>query len=1129
MVNGARKEFLNAGILGGGAGVPEKRGFRAVITDYIGSPEYNAKYFETFPTTWASAYAFQKSLETENKPGTLDNQAAAVATEEWVSLFLLHYFGPAHLSEYNQTTLRDEYDKDLWLALSGTYPTAKEMGLASIKLLETDEGTVVGAYYPEVIFFPSRGRATWTADKMLQKYLIGTRLSWELCSKNLLTKEQEVNDFHAHLRRVANLLPSKRFKDRLNDFCDKNFNEAVTVTDTLDPNPIQWEIPGNKVPAGEEFLARYPLRKANRNGGYNYYLVFGMPQLSPWMTTPVQSGWPSPYQYRKTGGQEITVQFSGKSVSCILNEEDKIISLKELFLTDAPYWCKVSRASDSFTSRIKSLHKIELRDPVLTPNDVAVCLAPINREFLEHFPELFKNLKNVYGVPNLQRPSVEWTFTILGKEIKWGTNPMGSTELPNTSLAIWPPKVSWRWKLYVAHGFGSKEAAGRWHLIDEEGAKGMPVELEEGEEYVSILQSGGAPNRPKALLLTDNNERERGILFFTDFDEQNIDREISATLAVDFGTSNTCLAYKKDDSAILKFKLSPEMVWGKPRGLENPGFVPFSWGGGKGFFPTLLLARRSNDRLSELRPEDIQAEHLFMVDIAGLHGNEMEERLFDGRFDALWQHHANMKWDLDLRTPWRSLFLGLSLLYAHAEVFFSGAQGAEIGRYVFTFPLAFSDTDRKGFHSVAQEVIRKIRQFCYGEEPAPHSDNFKYIETVDESTAIARSARVGAASTTMEVFIDVGGGTADIAIRHGSDFLVLDSIRVAGNTFFRFAKKNFEQNMEGASEFKKHLNRVLIKNPDNSNKELELRNRSLDLGTFYSLAINSLSDETFKKREAKVIEEGMGKSSYQGYRTRLFFRHILTYALLQACAAAVDNKVTPEDGIKLILGGNAWGLMLFAEFRRDNRKLKEEAHQILQLLKKQLIESLPDDERPILQGLEVFGVELLNETNLSKAKTDVAVGALNADHDRRSDTEETLPYSGITIKNLRVNKFEPTTIRWRDRWGFEEFKRRFGFMDQITSTQFEQPKGMRTPLDPVLSVFTYLGNVSSNREDNMPGETWRDMNAELCGNISQLKGNRLKITPINHFLSAVLYPEDEQRDFLDTLAEANGSYKIERK
>jgi hypothetical protein len=1130
MANGARKEFLNAGILGGGAGVPEKRGFRAVITDYIGSPEYDARYFETFPTAWASAYAFQKSLETEEKPGVADDKVAAVATEEWASLFLLHYFGPAHLKEYSQEILRNEYDKDLWLALSGTYPNARESSPATIKMLETDEGTVVGAYYPETIFFPSRGRGSWVADKMLQKYLVGTRLSWELCSKSLLTNEQETNDFQAHLRRVANTLPSKKFKDRLNAFCDKNFTELVQSTDRLDADPLRWEVPGNKAPEPEEFLEKYPLRRMNKDGGYNYYLVYGMPQPSPWMMTPVQSGWPPPYQYRKTGGSEITVQFAGKNIACQLKEDDKIISLKDLFLTDAPYWCKVSRASDSYTSRIKSLHKIELRDPVLTPNDVAVCLAPVKREFVEHFPEVFKNLRNVFGVPNLQRPSVEWTFPVLGREVKWITNPMGSTELPNTSLAIWPPRASWRWKLYVIHGFGSKESSGRWYLIDEEGSKGMNVELEEGEEYVSILQSTGpAPNRPKALLLYDNSERERGILFLTDADEQNVDRENPATLAVDFGTSNTCLAYKRADSIILKFKLSPEMIWGKPRGLENPGFVPSSWGGVKGFYPTLLLSRRSNDRLGELRPEDIQAEHLFMVDIAGLHGNEMEERLFDGRFDALWQHHSNMKWDLDIRTPWRSLFLGLSLLYAHAEVFFTGSQGAEINQYVFTFPLAFSETDRKGFHTVAQEVIRKIRQFCYGEQPDPQSDNFKYIETVDESTAIARSARVGAASTTMEVFVDVGGGTADIAIRHGSDFLVLDSLRVAGNTFFRFARKNFEQDLEGASEFKKHLARVLIKNPDNLNKELEFRNRSLDLSTFYSLAINSLSDETFKKREAKVIQEGMGKSSYQGYRTRLFFRHLLAYALLQACAAAVDSKSSPEDGIKLILGGNAWGLMLFAEMKRDSRKLKEEAQQILKLLKKQLADSVTEDERQYLEGLEVFGVELLNETNLSKAKTDVAVGALNADYDRRNDTDATLPYSGITVKNLRINKFEPTTISWRDRWGFEEFKRKLGFMDQITSTQFEQPRGLKTPLDPVLSVFTYLGNVSSNAEDNMPGETWRDINAELCENIARLKGNRLKASPINYFLSTILYPEDEQRDFLDTLAKENGSYKAERR
>lgn len=1129
MGNGNRKEFLNAGILGGGAGVPEKRGFRAIATDYIGSPDYNPRFFETFPTAWASAYAFQKALETEDLQDAANDNITAIATEEWVSLFLLHYFGEIHLTEYKQETLKNEYDKDLWLALSGTYPNARETDLASVRLLETDDATVVGAYYPEIIFFPSRGRATWPTDKVLQKYLIGTRISWELCSRNLLTNEQEAIDFHLHLRRVANLLPSKRFKDRLDHFCERQFGAPLPGDlGALPHDPTQWEVPGNKAPEPEEFLEKYPLRRPNKDGGHNYYLVFGMPHMSPWMTTPVQSGWPSPWQYRKGVGDEIIIQFGGKNISCPLKEGDRIIPLKELFLTDAPYWCKIPRAGDAFASRIRSLHKIELRDPALTQNDVAVCLAPVKREFLEHFPEVLRNLRAVYGTPNLQRPSVEWNFPILGKEVKWQTNPMGSTELPNTSLALWPPKVSWRWKFYVIHGFGSKESSGRWHLIDEDGSKGIPVELEEGEEYISILQSPGSNNRPRALMLSDSSDRERGILFLSELSEQGIDKENPATLSVDFGTSNTCLAYKKGESSILKFQLSPEAIWGKARGLENPGFVPFRWGGSKGFFPTLLLSRRSNERLSELRPEDIQAEHLFMVDIAGLH-HEMEDRLFDGRLNTLWQHHSNMKWELDIRTPWRSLFLALSLLYAHAEVFFGEGQGAEINKYIFTFPLAFSDTDRKGFHTVAQEVIRKIRQFCYGEEPDPQSDNFKYIDVIDESTAIARSARVGAASTTMEVFIDVGGGTADIAIRHGSDFLVLDSIKVAGNTFFRFAQKNFEQELEGASDFKRHLARVLL---DKQDKEIDRRSINLDLGTFYSLAINRITDDTFKKREAKVIQEGMGRSSYQAYRSRLFFRHILAYALLQACAAAVDNQITPEDGIKLILGGNAWGLMLFAEFPRSSRKLREEAQEILKLLKRQVTETLSDEERKYLDGLQVFGVELLNETNLSKAKTDVAVGALNAERDQRnggSDPEATLPYTGLTVRELRINDFAPTTVRWRDRWGFEEFRRKLGFMDKIISARFEQPKGLRTPLDPVLSVFTCIGNSSRNDQDNMPGETWRDINAELCENIASLKGNRLKMSPINYFISKVLYPEDEQRDFLDTLAEENGSYKTERR
>ncbi|HZH30736.1 MAG TPA: hypothetical protein VEY11_08225 [Pyrinomonadaceae bacterium] len=1122
MTNGNRKEFLNSGILGSGAGVPQKRGFRPVSTEYIGSPDYDPRFFETFPTVWANAYAFRKALEGESRAvgerTRTAEYALGQATDEWVTLFLLHYFGVIHLQSYGQQVLEEEYDKDLWLALNGTYPNAREDGMSGITLLQTDDHAVVGAYYPEVVFFPSRGRESWKESQNLEAYMRGTSLSWAQASRILLDNESTRHDFHAHLRLIADkVLQSGNLKDHLNNFCRETFGSAAPVSGTLGRHPSSWNIPGNVKPEPKEFLDKYPLSTPNAKGGKTYYLVSGMPHPSPWMTTAISSGWPSPIQYRRSGGREISVKFAGADIACNLEDNDEIMLLRDLFLPDAPFWCKVPRSTEAHASRVKSLHEVELRDSILTPRDVAVCLAPVKREFLERFPETFQNLASIYVVPG-QGSTVEWLFPVRGKEVRWVTKPIGSTEMPNTSLMMWPPKVSRRWKLYSMYGTGSKESCGRWHLVDEHGWQGKIVDLEE-EEYVSYLhRPGNIPNRPRALMFSDTQDKERGVLFLSDFEEQAVDAEGQASLAVDFGTSNTCLAFNNGQSDILKFKLSPVMLWGKRTELENPGFVPTQWGGAKGFFPTVLLSRRYDERLPDISPEDTNLDHLFKVDVPGLHKG-IEQRLYLGHLNQGWRIHPNLKWDADPKTPWRALFLELTMLYAHAELFFSRA--AVINRYTFTFPLAFTKTFRDRFHAQAQQTLRRVRQICYGSDP--QVDQFEYVATVDESTAIADSIREGSSPTTMEVFVDVGGGTADIAIRHNNRFLVLDSLEVAGKTFFRVAERNFKQNLAGSSQFKKHLGRLLQGNEQELN--ISTLDRQLDLGTFYSVAINDLSDETFRGREESIIKKGMGVSSYQRYRSRLFFRHILAYALLQTCAAAVSQKVTLINGIKLILGGNAWGLMLFAEFPRSTEKLQEEAREILKLIKRQLADTVYGDERECLDALEISNIELLNEDDLSKAKTSVALGALNAGSDAGSHRKDTTPYAGVTIRELKINDFNPATIRWCDRWGFNEFKETFGFMDQVTDADFEKPQDLRKPLDPVLSVFTFLGNVARNDQDNMPENTWTNINGEISKDISQMRGDRLDVPPLNHFVSSVLYPDNVQRDFLDTLAERNGNYK----
>jgi hypothetical protein len=379
----------------------------------------------------------------------------------------------------------------------------------------------------------------------------------------------------------------------------------------------------------------------------------------------------------------------------------------------------------------------------------------------------------------------------------------------------------------------------------------------------------------------------------------------------------------------------------------------------------------------------------------------------------------------------------------------------------------------------------------------------------------------------MEVFIDVGGGTCDIAVSHDRKFLVLDSIRVAGKTFFQFARKNFSDHLKGSLQFRKHLGK-LLKGANDSELKLVNPDPSFGLDITYSVGISGLDDHQYQEREAAILNKGMGTCSYQQYRTQLFFRHILTYSLLQACAAVVDQKIKLSSGIKLILGGNGWGLMLFAEFHRDSARLEKEAEAILTILKTLLNNHLTSEEREYLGALKISSLMLLNEGNLSKAKTNVALGALNADRLRGSgDRSTTMPYTGVTLVDLQMSGSSPETIRWCDRWGTATFKKKFPGVQQVKDGTFSMPDDLEKPFNSVLSAFTSIGNVGNQGHDNMPKTAWTNINGRIGEFISSLVGNieRLEVSPINHFLSEVLYSKKASNDYLDTLADVNGNYK----
>lgn len=1119
------KALLDQEILGGNVGTIQARKFQTLN---LLRPKYNAKFFEAFPTTWAAAYAFQKQLEIHDQK----------AVEEWACLFLLHHFGVLHLATFTEPTLRDTYDKDLWPSLRGTYP---HLSISRLGLLRTDNGTIVGASYPLIFFFSSRGRQAWSQDPLLNRYVEDELLSWSRCSEYLLPTPETRTLFYRHLLRI----PTQGvFSAALSQFCLKNLGPRphLETTENYNSDPSTW--PGaallDEHVDYRRLLHEYPLKRENGRGGWNYFLIAGMPATSDgWMTTLIRPGFPSPAQYRKPVNSqtvgEIVVEFRGAQVTCPLGPNDEVVMLKDCFIKH-PAMCGL--AQEATAQKVKTqYHKIAADGrgicSMLPPNDsAAILLAPLNAKFLKYFADIVSAPDRYAVTPTRELPGVDvtWRFMIDGKEVVWQTSPEYFKELSNTSVALWPPKVATNWGVYIAYGSGVRQdLCGRWVLV---GAKGVTNDNHtlSADEYVSIMQ--GAGDRPYALLLRDNDENDGGVLFL-EIAEAPVSQPLSARLSVDFGTSNTCLAYDTGaEATALQFSLNPEMLWGPAHTLEAVGFVPFHWGGKDGYFPTVLLSRL-NDWKGDINAikADLKLEHLLRVDIPGLH-QKLEKYMFEGGYRGAWSLHDDLKWNSNDTKPWRSLFLGLVLLYAHAELYFE--RHAKIESYVFTYPLAFDDVERDLYVHDAWQVTNRIRSFCYAGDREIDLSRFY---AVDESTAIAKFIEAASNRETLELFVDTGGGTTDIALRYDREFLVLDSIKVAGKAFFQFARLNFKKNLRGGTQFKKHLGSLL---QDLEDAELSLDKEWLEqLDTFYSLAINRLDDLTFRRKEKNILSnekgydkssnKGMGAGSFQRYRSRLFFQHTLAYALIQACAAAVNRKLEISNGIRLILGGNAWGLLAFAELPRTNEAIRQEADDILALIKSRLTPTLSEEQRTYLgDSLRIADVRLLNKDHLSEAKTAVARGALtDLEETQRSESlaQTAYSYSGISIRELRVNGSEPFDLLWCDLWGKEGLRQKLGRrIGDIKSFEFEREKQIREA-NPVLTIFTSVGNTSDGKRDLMPEQEWVNINSVFGAASTYVEKESLKHAPLNHFISDMLYPSKKEHYLLNVLAKANGNYE----
>ncbi len=1106
--------LINQGLLGEVGGF-RPRTFFPIDPHRVTPPTPDPRFFETLPTVWATAYRFRQAVE----------QGDETARREWLTLFVLHAMGVAYLTEpLTLATLAREYPLALQPALETTHPQPGQFREAQFLSVGS---TTVGGIYPDVIFFPARARSRWQRDNYLRPYLSGEQLSWEQTQAVLLSDSLERDRCHRHLRCVARDALPLSFGKILDALCDAVFGPppyGLEQIPRLSPSPAGW-LPVRAPAQPAELLAMYPLQKPNAAGGRTYFLVDQFPTPASWMTTALGPGWPSPMSYRRLAPQTIGVEVRGRLETLSLGPQDEIVDLASLFLSD--FAGRVDYPGDD--RRLALIHPVHRLQSLFDPSKVAICLAPVTTRLLAYFPELLAE----DGVDLRARwafdgQSVEWTFRLCGREVPWRARYFEARDLTVASLSLWPPKVDPRWHFYAAHGLGVRERTGRWRLVDEAGRLGNVYELGTAQdEYVTLLTppetaeaDSPAGNRPRALSWgwpVQGRDVERGVVWLTKLPDAGAQPLAEAHLAVDFGTSNTSVAFSAAGvTDTLRFSLAPLRLWNGD-GANRLGFAPFNWGGSKGYFSTTLLTRRASS-LQSVTPETLAVEHFFAAAIPNLYADGLNRMLAAGSGTNAWDLHDSLKWDQPQTSAYRALFLRLLLLYAHAELFFN--RRARVTNYTFTFPLAMSRADRDVFHRQNQHSIVVIQQLCHG------ARNFNaaahYQGGVDESAAAAAGANLPPSRERLDVFIDVGGGTADIAVRRGTEILLLDSLRLAGRQFFRTAEQNLSPRLKlrRASVFRRHLGLLLA--PDDAPfAEMDvadmpgIREYGLSLPTFYLLRVNELQTETFMERERAILkrqrdhslpENESYRDAYQRFCAQLFFRHLLAYGLVQAAAAAIERNLTPAElpyGIQLVLGGNAWGLLLFADFERSGAALHAEAEALLTRIKQRGAAGLSPKAKSCLDGLHIHDVALLNEGDISRAKTNVPIGAL-AVSAAQTVSRHVAPFAGASLPGVVVSdgaaELPARPVWWFNRWSEADLKRLFAMEPDTDIRQVKiQPPGTVQPLDDLLTLFTSRGST-----DLMPQKKWATVNGYLAGG-----RHYPALTPLALFLTGVLYADPD--------------------
>ncbi|MGB7925483.1 MAG: hypothetical protein WCF57_19750 [Pyrinomonadaceae bacterium] len=515
------------------------------------------------------------------------------------------------------------------------------------------------------------------------------------------------------------------------------------------------------------------------------------------------------------------------------------------------------------------------------------------------------------------------------------------------------------------------EGMGQEAMIDGAVPKGA---LDFPPEYIEVTadvaQGGQAPRQYRTCFSVSLNS----------YNPQKVALSKVLRLAIDFGTSNTCVCYRvpgdvergdaSDNARAPKLLRLRNKNYEVVRGLQLGANVSHTWLPdleGQDFIPSELVFRDTPQNiLGQTSPQPI-----LDYTIPAARWRAGEEKMICTGFK--WKHATEPSAVREQYRELQRMYLDLLFRMVVAELVASDGPlaGTEVHpnkiELVYTYPLAMPKERWKALGRLLESIGQSIHQRT--------GVSMTVNVGVDESRA--GEADIKMQGEGQRIFMDIGGGTTDIAVIEQRDnvaqreLLLVDSMRYAGNDFLAA----LADDAKGG-----HIStRPLI--------ELQRRVRFFKRAALEDLSVFGSSEE--RKEDAQDALERFLQGVMQ-YLARIM---ILRLNSLGEIADARNEK------LKLFLLGNGWNFVLFLPrnpLANPNATPKEVMQEEVS---KRLVEELEKFREgkfiefdPSIKWTELFELHFPQEP-----KTAVARGALEVTRRPIEGIEKTFIGSDIEV------------------------------------------------------------------------------------------------------------------------------------